>query len=127
MVRFRGLIAVSAFTLIVVLVVFALSPAANRVGAQAQATPAATGAATVASATQAATAAGTPAACTDLLQAAIASTDKGCANTGRNQVCYGNVSLKAEAQPGVADFSFDQPGQTVPIASIRKLELSSLD
>ena len=122
MTRSRGFTLVCVATFVVVLIVFALSPGANRADAQAQGTPSPGGAST-----EAATVAGTPAACTDFLQAAIAATDKGCANTGRNQVCYGNISLKAEAQPGVSDFSFDQPGQTVPIASIRKLELSSLD
>jgi hypothetical protein len=82
-------------------------------------------------ATQAATLQGTQAAQTDLCQkyvkAALDATNKGCANTGRNQVCYGNISIKAEAQSGVTDFTFDQPGQIVPITSIQRLQLGVLN
>ncbi len=118
MTQSRGFSLVCIATFVVILIVFAVSPGTNRAIAQGQGTS---------SPTESATASGTQPACTDLLQAAIAATDKGCANTGRNQVCYGNVSLKAEPQPGIADFTFDQPGQSVPISSIQKLELSSLD
>lgn len=94
------------------------------------ATQAATQLATQA-ATQAATAQGTQSAldatCQQYVKAALDATNKGCADTGRNQVCYGNISIKAQAQAGVTDFTFDQPGQTVPITSIQRLQLAVLN
>src|SRR5258708_4072968 len=80
-------------------------------------------------ATQAATLQGTQAAiaCQQYVKAALDATNKGCAATGRKQVCYGNISIKAEAQAGVTDFTFDQPGQIVPITSVQRLQLGVLN
>src|SRR5215468_260842 len=78
-------------------------------------------------ATQPATAQGTQSAaldatCQQYVKAALDATNKGCADTGRNQVCYGNISIKAEPQTGITNFTFDQPGQIVPIRSVQKLQ-----
>src|SRR5258706_4046209 len=113
-------------TLSAALVLLATVPNTGHASAQNQATATPAGESTQI-APAAATSAATIAACTDLLQTAIAATDKRCADTGRNQLCYGNTSLKAELQAGATNISFDQPGQIVPIGSGRKLQLSSLD
>lgn len=80
-------------------------------------------------ATQAATQAATAQsdACADFVKAALEATNKACADTGVNQACYGNVSLKAEAQAGVNDFVFDAPGKIVDLATIKSLQLSVLN
>lgn len=105
--------------LVVLLVGFALTP--PRVVAQDSGTPDATEVATEA-ATQTA-----DNSCTDFVKQALAATNKACAETGRNQACYGSVSIKAEAQSGVADFQFDQPGKIVNVADIKTLQLSALN
>jgi hypothetical protein len=65
--------------------------------------------------------------CQQYVKAALEATNKGCANTERNQVCYGNISIKAEPQTGVTDFTFEQPGQIVPVTSIQRLQLGVLN
>src|SRR5258708_18321 len=75
----------------------------------------------------AATAAASSAACPDFIKAALDQTSKGCASTGRNQVCYGNTLIKAVPQTSISDLAFDQPGQMVPLTSVQEMQLSSLD
>jgi hypothetical protein len=65
-------------------------------------------------------------ACPDLVRAALAATDKGCVNTGRNKVCYGNSSINAQAQPGTA-LQFSKPGDIVSVGSIQAIRLGALD
>jgi hypothetical protein len=65
--------------------------------------------------------------CSNLVEAALAAADKACAETGRNQACYGNLSLTAEAQPGAADFTFNQVGDIVKVADLQTLRLNPLD
>lgn len=75
---------------------------------------------------------GTPAAtaqlptCPPFVKAALEATNTGCADTGRNQACYGSVSIKAEPQTGVTNFTFEQVGNTVDLATIQSLQLSAL-
>jgi hypothetical protein len=78
-------------------------------------------------ATQAATQSAQSDACADFVKAALEATNQACADTGVNQACYGNISLKAEAQPGVDNFVFDSPGKIVDLATIKSLQLSALD
>src|SRR5215470_10630676 len=52
---------------------------------------------------------------------------KQCGSTGRNKICYGNISLKADPQPGISDFKFSEPGDVVNALDVKQLELSSLD
>src|SRR5258708_4164488 len=65
--------------------------------------------------------------CQQYVKAALEATNKGCANTGRNQVCYGNISIQAVPQSGVTDFTFAQPGQIVPVTSVQRLQLGVLN
>ncbi len=65
--------------------------------------------------------------CPALVQQAMDTIDDLCSDTGRNQACYGNLSLIAEPQPGSESFEFDSPGDRVDVSSIRTLQLSSMD
>ena len=65
--------------------------------------------------------------CPTLVEAALTSTDTFCLDTGRNQACFGNINLSAEAQPDAGDFKFVEVGDIVDVAAIRSLRLSALD
>jgi uncharacterized protein YuzE len=65
--------------------------------------------------------------CPTIVQDALAATDSACAGTGRNEACYGNISLDAQPQPGVSDFTFTKPGDLVNVAGVQTLTLSPLD
>src|SRR6476646_6156222 len=65
--------------------------------------------------------------CPDVVKAALATTDKKCATTGRNKACYGNIALSAEAQPGAPKFTFARPGDTANLNALRTIHLSALD
>lgn len=65
--------------------------------------------------------------CSAILEGALSAVDEFCAELGRNQACYGNVDLQAEAQTDVSDFSFDSLGDIVDVADILTLELSELN
>ncbi|MEO8610446.1 MAG: hypothetical protein ABI690_21295 [Chloroflexota bacterium] len=65
--------------------------------------------------------------CPTIVQDALAATDSACAGTGRNEACYGNISLSAKAQPGISDFTFTKPGDLVNVAGVQTLTLSPLD
>jgi hypothetical protein len=64
--------------------------------------------------------------CPQIVQQALGSLDQWCGGTGRNQLCYGNVSIEAQPQPGVTDWRFEQVGDTVSIADLATLTLSQL-
>ncbi|NWF70763.1 MAG: SH3 domain-containing protein [Chloroflexi bacterium] len=61
--------------------------------------------------------------CPALVATALANVDALCAETGRNQACYGNLRLDAQAQPDTA-LQFAAPGD---IADIASLTLSGMD
>lgn len=65
--------------------------------------------------------------CPELVSDAMAAVDEYCMDLGRNQACYGNVQLNAEAQPDVEDFTFESSGDIVDVADILTLELNSMD
>lgn len=65
--------------------------------------------------------------CSVTVEQALAEVDQGCAETGRNQACYGYVSLEATAREGAQDFSFTQQGDLANVADIDTLRLSALD
>jgi hypothetical protein len=50
-----------------------------------------------------------------------------CGEIGRNQACYGNVTLTVEAQEGVNSLVFDSPGDIVSVADIQSLRLTGMD
>ncbi|MBK9123167.1 MAG: SH3 domain-containing protein [Chloroflexi bacterium] len=68
-----------------------------------------------------------PAPCFALVQTALQAADAACEATGRNEVCYGNVSGMATPAVGVSDLVFNQVGDIAPVGSIRALQLSPLN
>lgn len=61
--------------------------------------------------------------CTELVQTAYDLTQEACSGTGRDQACYGNTLL--QAQPD--GLTFEQTGDTVNLAELEGLRLSSMD
>ncbi|MCC7452286.1 MAG: hypothetical protein IT324_33100 [Anaerolineae bacterium] len=68
-----------------------------------------------------------PATCPDLVRKALQTVSGKCTNTGRNQVCYGNTALSAEAQEGTGAIKFAAPGDITDLKNIRSIKLSGLD
>ena len=64
--------------------------------------------------------------CSALVQTALDSVADFCDETGRNQVCYGNVQLDATVVDDAPDFSFEAPGDLADVALIESLQLSVL-
>jgi hypothetical protein len=54
-------------------------------------------------------------------------TNKQCARTGRNEVCYGNLSVSAEAIPAASDFQFAEPGNITKLNQLQSLKLTPLN
>lgn len=65
--------------------------------------------------------------CSVTVQQALAEVDAGCASTGRNQACYGYVSLEATPREGALDFLFAKQGDLANVADLDTLRLSALD
>ncbi len=65
--------------------------------------------------------------CSDLAQQAMEAALAQCAETGRNQVCYGHINLDAQPQPDVSEFKFDAEGDRVRVTDLQSLRLSSVD
>lgn len=65
--------------------------------------------------------------CPTIVQTALDAADELCANTGRNQACYGHVALSAVAQPTAADFKFEQVGDVTDVSKIQSLRLNPMD
>ncbi len=65
--------------------------------------------------------------CPEIVKNALDATNSVCSATGRNQACYGNVSLTAEAQADAPAFNFTKPGDLADITGVKKLILSPLD
>lgn len=63
--------------------------------------------------------------CTRIVSQALATVDQICETTGRNQACYGNITLLAEPRVNAGTFVFDQAGDVVDIAAVQTLALSS--
>ncbi len=66
-------------------------------------------------------------ACNAIVQQALSTVEQGCMATGRNQACYGNVSLEATPRSGVQNFTFRQAGDLVNVADIARMQLSGLN
>jgi hypothetical protein len=62
-------------------------------------------------------------ACPTLVRTALAAVETVCAGTGRNEACYGNVSISASPET----LAFAQPGDFAPLAELESLRLSALD
>jgi len=65
--------------------------------------------------------------CTTFVKQALAATDKVCTDTGRNQACYGHISLNAQPQAQDSSFKFDEVGDKVDVARVSRLSLSPMD
>jgi hypothetical protein len=65
--------------------------------------------------------------CPEIVQTALDSADQFCADTGRNQACYGHVAMTAEPQSGVENFTFADSGDIVDVALVQSLRLNPLD
>jgi hypothetical protein len=65
--------------------------------------------------------------CSALVENALDDMQEVCMGTGRNQACYGNMTLSATPREGVENFSFSSPGDLVDVADINTLRLSAFD
>lgn len=65
--------------------------------------------------------------CTTFVKQALAATDKACINTGRNEACYGHISLDAQPQSQDPTFKFSEVGDRVDVARVSRLRLSPMD
>jgi hypothetical protein len=57
--------------------------------------------------------------CPAIVQAGLETVDQLCQETGRNQACYGNLTLTTESQTGTAALQFDTPGDIIDVARIQ--------
>jgi hypothetical protein len=64
--------------------------------------------------------------CPAIVQAALNTVDAACADTARNQLCYGNISLTAIPRDGVSNLVFNTSGDLANVVDIRSLQLSSM-
>ena len=65
--------------------------------------------------------------CPSLVEAALDGLDTHCTNLGRNQACYGNVSLEATPQADAANFTFEKVGDIADVTDIQSLKLQPMD
>ncbi len=65
--------------------------------------------------------------CSVMVQQAMSAVQQDCASTGRNQACYGYVSLQATPRQDVQNFSFSKEGDLANVADLSTLRLSALD
>ncbi|MBZ0288604.1 MAG: SH3 domain-containing protein, partial [Anaerolineae bacterium] len=65
--------------------------------------------------------------CPPLVTAALQSVQDVCADTGRNEACYGSTQLEAEFQPGFTNASFSQPGELIGVNGLRTLRSTAAD
>jgi len=65
--------------------------------------------------------------CPAIVQNTLDSLDAVCAETGRNQACYGNNLIDLQPQADVETESFDTPGDTVNVNDIATMKLAPLN
>ncbi|MEZ4671811.1 MAG: SH3 domain-containing protein [Anaerolineae bacterium] len=65
--------------------------------------------------------------CPTIVRTALDVAGSVCGGIGRNQACYGNITLNAVPQAGVSNFTFNQTGDVVSVADVQSLTLTSLD
>ncbi|MEP6987391.1 MAG: hypothetical protein ABI970_17430, partial [Chloroflexota bacterium] len=65
--------------------------------------------------------------CPDQIAKALEAVSKLCDGIGRNEVCYGNSQVVAEARPDVKNLLFEKPGQIEKFQRIQSLHFSGLD
>ncbi len=64
--------------------------------------------------------------CEDLIHTALELSDESCNRIDGNQVCYGNIHLDAELNPG-APSSFDRAGDVVDVQNLLSLSASPMN
>jgi uncharacterized protein YraI len=64
--------------------------------------------------------------CPAIVETALDTLDSLCADTARNQVCYGNVRLEAEFLPDSSIPTFSAPGDVADVADLLALRLSGM-
>ncbi|HLO13325.1 MAG TPA: hypothetical protein VK206_00750, partial [Anaerolineales bacterium] len=64
--------------------------------------------------------------CKVLIDKAIQASGGYCGKTNSNNVCYGNITIKAELAPGATQ-RFSERGDTVAVNELRSLSASPLD
>ena len=65
--------------------------------------------------------------CADIVERAFSAVDRSCQETGRNEVCYGNIALDAIPQAQVRDFNFSHTGDIENVSRIQSLQLHGMD
>src|SRR5215475_10938982 len=65
--------------------------------------------------------------CPGIVQQAMTTTNDVCNSTTRNQACYGYLTLSAQPQADVPQFTFSQPGDKVNVDDIASMRLSPMD
>src|SRR5664279_5942110 len=65
--------------------------------------------------------------CAPIVEQALAAVQQDYSTLGRNQACYGFVSLQATPRQNVQNFSFTKDGDLVNVADIETIRLSRLD
>ena len=65
--------------------------------------------------------------CPAIIDTALRAVDEFCVEATRNQACYGNLALEAEAQPGANAFEFETVGDIVDVSNLRSIQLSDID
>ncbi len=72
------------------------------------------------------TAASQPATCPTLVSEALIAVGDACGGLGRNQVCYGNLSMLVTPRDPDAELDFDAPGERIDVPAVQAMQLSSL-
>ncbi len=65
--------------------------------------------------------------CSAVAQSALDAVRAVCEAIGRDQVCYGNISIDADASDNAMDFNFEQAGDIVDLSDVAGLRLKTLD
>lgn len=65
--------------------------------------------------------------CPTIVETALHSLDTICTDTGRNQACYGNISIETQFQSNVADIQFSNVGDIIDVSTIQSMQLSPMD
>lgn len=72
------------------------------------------------------TAVSQPATCPTLVSEALITVGESCGDIGRNQVCYGNLSLLATPRDPKTELQFAEPGDLIGLTEVDALKLSSI-
>jgi hypothetical protein len=65
--------------------------------------------------------------CPAVVQSALSAAETACKTIGRNQACYGNITLEAEPQAANTKLLFNHPGDLAAVSDFKSLRLSSMD